>query len=96
MVARVTGMNATFSGMSSKNLSTWQSLLPHEVLGSLLRASGTRCRPALAELCLNTTLLLFTQASNCWSLALVEWRPSLIRAAASTTGLLSGRTMVGR
>ena len=96
MVAKVMGMKATFSGISSKNLSTWQSLQPQEVLGSLLRASATMCRPALAELCLKMTLLLLTQASSCWSRALVECLPSFMRAAASTTGLLSGRTMVGK
>ena len=40
-VAKVMGMNCTLSGMSSRNLSTWQSLVQQEFLGSLLSASGT-------------------------------------------------------
>ena len=93
-VARVMGMNCTLSGMSSRNLSTWQSLVQHVDLGILLRASGTVWSPAFAELCLNLMLLLLTHASSCWSLELVECFPSLILLAAYTTGLLSGITMV--
>ena len=63
--ARVMGMNWTSPGRSARNLSTWQSFEVQAVLCILLRASGTAWWPDLAELCLNTRLLLLTQARSC-------------------------------
>ena len=95
MLQRVTGISSTFVGMSARNRWTWQSFDVQGFSGARLRASGTVWRPALAELCLNTTLLLFTEARSDCSLGLFECLPLLISSVASTTGLLSGKTSVG-
>ena len=61
---RVKGMNCTSWGISARNLSIWQSLDLQVWTGTRLRASGTRCCPLLAELCLKRTGLRLTEASS--------------------------------
>ena len=80
--------------MSSRNLSTAQSLDLHLVSFNLLRLSGTMCFPLLAKLWKNLTFLLFTDERSDWSLGQEECLPFLMRLAASTTAELSGPTKV--
>ena len=95
MVCREIGMSSTLAGNSLRKRSAWQSFEVQGLGGLLLKASGTSCRPALAELWLKTTLLRFTEARKDCKRGFLECFPLLIRSAASTTGLLSGKTSVG-